>query len=482
LEITEELQSERDPRVRALTARARELIDQDEYERAVSVLDEILKIDPHNKFARESGLTLLGMIQNSRMRSSEPRNTELGKISTPTSTEFDWYRKILYPAGWEALPPDLPDSADGESGKSGGFYYVRPFSEDDEAVYFASERPGRRGEEYDVRPIANRAAVEASRGIDDPQTAQQAGQEAYEARLKELREQLEADLQGGEVRIRNGHLVVDASAGEQELARRKIESLLAAMQPNVERGETLILQKALISDQKSLDGGGDGGDGVNVWDGNYAANGIAIGLPNISLSDSKHEGYADKDLIVRRELRRNKGQYVPLASKNLPVRPEEVSALGVSWQQEAGRRYAVVDEGLYRTLSEIAGRMGGARTIVENLRRANTIVGTDAELSNRMLGNVAYAGDFFNMVDVAGNPIRLPHEQYLLLADDGYITVVRTGRMQHISEAPAAVTFADAPQEIPIPRTGAEIKLEKTLIQPTDNLDIVIQYHWKGDK
>ena len=52
--------------------------------------------------------------------------------------------------------------------------------------------------------------------------------------------------------------------------------------------------------------------------------------------------------------------------------------------------------------------------------------------------------------------------------------------MQHWTEAPRRVHFAEAPQAIDVPRAGRLVKFEKTLVEPTDELAIRVTYTWKG--
>ncbi|MCK4601231.1 MAG: hypothetical protein KAU28_02115, partial [Phycisphaerae bacterium] len=69
---------------------------------------------------------------------------------------------------------------------------------------------------------------------------------------------------------------------------------------------------------------------------------------------------------------------------------------------------------------------------------------------------------------------------YILIDNDGFLTAVRAGQMQHWTQEAEPVVFVRAPQTIDIPRVGQLVKLEKTLVKPEDELVIRFNYQWKG--
>ncbi|MGB2822386.1 MAG: hypothetical protein WBF17_15480, partial [Phycisphaerae bacterium] len=178
----------------------------------------------------------------------------------------------------------------------------------------------------------------------------------------------------------------------------------------------------------------------------------------------------------------NLGQKVAVNSTNIDLGAAAANALGIHFTE--GRNdisYAVVDEAQLRTLREVeARRSGEGKSVAANPRFQETIVGTDALLASGQIANVTFAGDRGNTLDVYNNPIALSHEKYILIDNDGYLTAVQTGQMQHWTEQAKPIEFAEVPQEIPVPRVGRLVKLEKTLIKPTDALTIRAKYTWTG--
>lgn len=172
----------------------------------------------------------------------------------------------------------------------------------------------------------------------------------------------------------------------------------------------------------------------------------------------------------------NLGQKVAVNSVNLQVDPESAGALGIAFQAGAnGVNYALIDEAQFRTLAELPPAAGPV-PFGQSERSQEAIVGTDALLANGWRGNVTYAADRFNRLEVRGNAVEVPHEKYLLINNGGYLTAVRTGAMQFWKEKAAPFQFAAAPQEINVPRVGQIVKFEKTLVKPTDDLGLRVQY------
>ncbi len=187
------------------------------------------------------------------------------------------------------------------------------------------------------------------------------------------------------------------------------------------------------------------------------------------------------DLVQR--LRRNWGQKIPVGSININVDQGGANELGINFT--AGNNdvsYTVIDEAQYRTLMEVdADNRRAGRMLDANWSYQDAIIGTDALLSNRWTANASFGADAGNTIDVNGNPVSLQHEKYILINNGGYLTAVRAGQMTHWRQKSDVITFAAAPQAIEVPRLGKQYKLEKTLVNPTDDLTIRITYSWKGD-
>ena len=188
---------------------------------------------------------------------------------------------------------------------------------------------------------------------------------------------------------------------------------------------------------------------------------------------------AAEDLVGT--LDRNWGQKVVVNSINVNVDSASANQLGIRFSKGVNDiDFAVVDEAQLRTLRDMeARRSGRGRRVEANPRFQETIVSTDALLASGQTANVAFAGDRGNTIDIAGNPVRLAHEKYVLIDNDGYLTAVQAGEMQHWTQQAKPVEFAEVPQELDVPRVGRLVKLEKTLIKPTDELTIHATYTWK---
>jgi hypothetical protein len=186
---------------------------------------------------------------------------------------------------------------------------------------------------------------------------------------------------------------------------------------------------------------------------------------------------------LERKLRLNWNQKVPVNSINLNVAPQTAAALGVRFTRgRNGVVYATIDEAQFRTLAEVsAGRPVVAVVGGNNVRWQDTIVGTDALLANGMVANITFAGDYDNTLDLNGNSLKIVHEDYLVINNGGYLTAIRADQMQHWTETPSSIPFAVVPQTLDVPRVGRQVRLEKTLVEPTDDLVIRANYVWKGD-
>jgi hypothetical protein len=185
---------------------------------------------------------------------------------------------------------------------------------------------------------------------------------------------------------------------------------------------------------------------------------------------------------LARRLRFNRGQKTQVASLNLNVDAAAANSLGVRFHKGNNDvSFTVVDEAQFRTLMEMdAAKRAAGDQVGANETRQDTIVGTDALLANSMTTNVTRSRDRGNTLDIADNPISLSHEKYVLIDNNGYLTAVRAGEMQHWQEASKPIEFVQAPQTIEIPRVGELVKLEKTLVKPSDEMVVRFDYQWKG--
>jgi hypothetical protein len=109
-----------------------------------------------------------------------------------------------------------------------------------------------------------------------------------------------------------------------------------------------------------------------------------------------------------------------------------------------------------------------------------TIVGTDARLANGDSANVAFARESGNTLEILGNSIDLPHQNYIALDNGTSVTLLKAGPMQHWTEAPQEVQFVQVPQSIPVPHVGQLIRLEKSLLEPTDQMVVKVQFFRKA--
>ena len=187
---------------------------------------------------------------------------------------------------------------------------------------------------------------------------------------------------------------------------------------------------------------------------------------------------------LARKLRYNRWQKTNVSSLNINVDSAAANSLGINFHKGNNDvSFTVVDEAQFRTLMEMDAAKRASvngRQVGANETRQDTIVGTDALLANSMTTNVIRSRDRGNTLDIADNPISLAHEKYVLIDNNGYLTAVRAGEMQNWQEASKHVEFVAAPQTIEIPRVGELVKLEKTLVKPSDEMVVRFDYQWKG--
>ena len=142
----------------------------------------------------------------------------------------------------------------------------------------------------------------------------------------------------------------------------------------------------------------------------------------------------------------------------------------------------MIDEAQFRTLMQVDRRRAQAGSVVDNnLSGQETIVGTNALLANGMVAKVAYAADKGNTLTVQDNSIHVPHGQYVLIDNGTFLTAVRAEAMRHWTAPRESIVFAEAPQNIDIPRLGPVYRFERTLLKANDTLVIQLSYQWEGD-
>ena len=188
---------------------------------------------------------------------------------------------------------------------------------------------------------------------------------------------------------------------------------------------------------------------------------------------------------VLERLRLNLGQRVAVASRNLFVDAQAARLAGFRWETGAnGVRYAVINEGQLRGLMDVEQRHAGAAAGSGLVRDAyqETVVGTDARLANSGVANVSRAADDANTFFYNGNTVQVTHDDYLVVDNGGYLTAVKSGRMQHWTVEAAPVRFPGVPAAVVVPAVGHTVKFEKTLLDASDTLELVADYTWEGDE
>ncbi|MBS3735316.1 MAG: hypothetical protein KGY99_10405, partial [Phycisphaerae bacterium] len=369
---------------------------------------------------------------------------------------------------------------------------------------------------YDVRGLVRwggRDAVDNEAGLKDlAETVREAtGDEGVRG----------ADEDDTGVRVVGGQLIVTGTEARQHRVRRLLGALCEARGPQVELGKRIAGQKAA----GKLPDGEPGGPNRYVFDYKESSSvttptrrradpapfadddgdGSGVGtVPGVTGEDAsvflddvevdflernyKWQAGAEGRLSRRQmaELTRtlgfNRGQKVYVQSSNINVDRVAAARLGTTFRTANGQTFAVVDEAQVRTLRQLARQpAGGAADVPVNPTEQETIVGTDALLANAWSANVAFAGDARNELVVNGNPVTLEHDRILLIDNGGYLTAVKAGAMQHWTEAPDVAPLAEVPAEVHVPAVGQLIKTEKTLVQPSDRLETVLEYTWQGD-
>jgi len=453
------LEPERNERIATLKGRARALIAEQRYEQALEAVREILALAPQDPFAA-SQMDLLdkfaALQQQRDMVRADIRNSRVSRDGL-----------VTYPRRAETLTRRYRES-----------------SSQIEAIASEGERPADLGRQrragqldstvtqvYDVRDLL------APRTDDAEDMSRAEMSESLTSILQDNVDPIswgsgEASISGG-----RGRLVIAQTPENQKEIRSLLGQLRQARGPQVQRGgENIARQLAAgISDSRQSQplAGPAGADLGPTSDekeafGEFISRNYAWGITN-------GDGEAAAATITGRA-GLNLGQKVGVSSVNIAVPAGAAQDLGIEFSEGRNHvRYAVVDEAQVRTLRQIANEQR-AIGIADNPRNQETIVGTDALLSNDMALNVAYAHDRGNRFDLLDNAVHLPHEDYILIDNDGFLTAAKSGPMQHWAEPMAFEPLAEVPQTIDVPRVGQLVKLEKTLVDPADRLEIRATY------
>ncbi len=309
----------------------------------------------------------------------------------------------------------------------------------------------------------------------------------------------------GSIREVGGQIIITQTAENQRALTDLLSQLRQARGPQVEEGKKIAQQKASepLTGARLRDTDGylrqwHGGRQVQIKDRaldefirrnyDWALQGrtrgdlkTTITVPDGGTLMLGGQRVSSRELISK--LRYNLDQKVAVHSLNVNADARATAALGVRFRRGSNNvNWAVINEAQFRALVELeaeSSRRSGS-VAETNARLQETIVGTDARLSNEMFANLSYAGDKGNVLDISGNAINLAHEGYLLLYAGGHLTVVQAGAMQHWRETPASVGFVEVPQNIEVPRVGRLFRFERTLLKPSDKMVIRAEYQQKG--
>jgi tetratricopeptide (TPR) repeat protein len=210
-----------------------------------------------------------------------------------------------------------------------------------------------------------------------------------------------------------------------------------------------------------------------------AADGAMIQVVGGTLVVANRAGVVANVGRVLERLRANMGQRVAVASQNVLLDEAAALAAGVEWRTGAGgARYAVINDGQWMSLLDLAqrrGRASGGDAYQE------AVVGTDARLANGWGLGVSRADDQANGLAFNGNAVDLPHDDVLLVSNGRYLTAVKTGRMRHWSADAERVRLPGVPAAVTVPDVGRTVKFEKTLLEASDPLELTADYTMQGD-
>jgi autotransporter-associated beta strand protein len=188
---------------------------------------------------------------------------------------------------------------------------------------------------------------------------------------------------------------------------------------------------------------------------------------------------------VLERLRLNMGQSVAVGSRNIFVGPSAARAAGIEWKKGAnGVAYAVLDEGQLLSLMDIEQRASNAAKAdaPQGDVRQEAVVGTPAIMANGGVVAIDRAADTSNTLNYNGNAVQVAHEDYLLISNGGYLTAVKSARMQHWTAEAGPVRFPGVPAVVTVPVVGRTVKFEKTLVDASDSLELAADYSWQGDE
>ena len=215
----------------------------------------------------------------------------------------------------------------------------------------------------------------------------------------------------------------------------------------------------------------------STWDVNGDA---TVQVADGTLAVSNRAAAVNEMQTVLERLRLNQGQRVAVGSYNIFVDESSGRAAGVTWKEGAnGVRYAVINEGQLLSLMDVEQRRAAAPPAdLLRDRRQEAVVGTAALMANGGVLSVNGAADDANTLAYNGNALQVAHEDYLCVSNGGYLTVVKSGRMQHWSEEVEPVRFPGVPAAVTVPAVGRTIKFEKTLLDASDTLELVAEYQY----
>ncbi len=306
------------------------------------------------------------------------------------------------------------------------------------------------------------------------------------------------------ITYRNGRIVTVHTPEVQKQVNDLLENVRKARGPQVQLGQQITLQKASgklkpgdqfgwsLSEPRNS-GAVDVDFGYNAMTFQTHSKGPALdprfrdfvarnydwSFETRGFVDAADRGQDPDDISNFGEtLRFNLEQKVQVNGINLNVAPGEANGIGVTFNTgNNDLSYAVVDEAQLRTLLELDAAKKRER-VAANPNAQETIVGTDAWLPNEMRANVRFAGETGNKLDIAGNPIELPHQKYILINNGSFLTAVQANPMQHWTEAMNPLPFAVTAPEIEVPHVGRLVKFEKTLVEPGDELVLKASYRY----
>jgi autotransporter-associated beta strand protein len=189
--------------------------------------------------------------------------------------------------------------------------------------------------------------------------------------------------------------------------------------------------------------------------------------------------------VVLERLRTNMGQSVAVGSRNIFVDARAARSAGIEWKNGANNtQYASVNEGQLLSLMDIEQRRPAAMQtwLPQGDVRQDAVVGTPAIMANGAVVAIDRAADTSNTLNYNGNAVQVAHEDYLLVNNGGYLTVVKSARMRHWTDEAPPVRFPGVPAVVTVPVVGRTVKFEKTLLDASDTLELAADYSWQGDE